>query len=118
VAIVLGIVGVVVKGLLYLLFIGIVVFLVGLLIGAVGTRPRAGAPGNPSPGFDTSGHSAAPKCSNLGTRVNESNEYQAYRSRRSGDGCSRHTCRWVRQRRDRYAGAHAFADAQCHVASG
>jgi hypothetical protein len=36
VAIVLGIVGVVVKGLLYLLFIGIVVFLVGLLTGAVG----------------------------------------------------------------------------------
>ena len=41
VAIVLGIVGVVVKGLLYLLFIGIVVFLVGLLIGAVGTRRRS-----------------------------------------------------------------------------
>jgi hypothetical membrane protein len=39
-AIVLGIVGVVVKGLLYLLFIGIVVFLVGLLIGALGTRRR------------------------------------------------------------------------------
>lgn len=37
-AIVLGIVGVVVKGLLYLLFIGIEVFLVGFLIGAVGTR--------------------------------------------------------------------------------
>ena len=41
VAIVLGIVGVVVKGLLYLLFIGIVVFLVGLLIGAAGTRRRS-----------------------------------------------------------------------------
>jgi TM2 domain-containing membrane protein YozV len=41
VAIVLGIVGVVVKGLLYLLFIGIVVFLVGLLIGTVGTRRRS-----------------------------------------------------------------------------
>ena len=40
-AIVLGMVGVVVKGLLYLLFIGIVVFLVGLLIGAVGTRRRS-----------------------------------------------------------------------------
>jgi hypothetical protein len=32
-------------------------------------------PGNPSPGFDTSGYSAAPKCSNLGTRVDECNEY-------------------------------------------
>ncbi|MFY9933965.1 MAG: hypothetical protein WAK82_38760 [Streptosporangiaceae bacterium] len=74
-AIVLGIVDVVVKGLLYLLFIGIVVFLVGLLIGAVGTRRRAATPGNPSPGFDTSGHSAAPKCNNLGTRVDEFNEY-------------------------------------------
>jgi hypothetical protein len=41
VAIVLGIVGVVVKGLLYLLFIGIVVFLVGLPVGAVGTRRRS-----------------------------------------------------------------------------
>jgi hypothetical protein len=40
VAIMLGIVGVVVKG-LYLLFIGIVVFLVGLLIGALGTRQRS-----------------------------------------------------------------------------
>jgi hypothetical protein len=39
-AIVLGIVGVVVKGLLYLLFIGIVVFLAGLLIGALATRRR------------------------------------------------------------------------------
>jgi Flp pilus assembly protein TadB len=39
-AIVLGIVGVVVKGLLYLLFIGIVVFLFGVLIGAVATRRR------------------------------------------------------------------------------
>ncbi len=81
-----------------------------------GPGDGAAAPGNPSPGFDTSGHSAAPKCSNLGTRVDESNEYQAYRSRRSGDGCSRHACRWVRQRRDLCA--HAFADTQCHVASG
>ena len=48
-AIVLGIVGVVVKGLLYLLFIGIVVFLVGLLIGAVGPGDGAAASGNPSP---------------------------------------------------------------------
>jgi hypothetical protein len=53
-----------------------------------------------------------------GTRVDASSEYQDYRSRRSGDGCSRHACRWVRQRRDLYADAHAFADAQCHVASG
>jgi hypothetical protein len=41
VATVLGIAGVVVKGLLYLLFTGIVVFLVGFLIGAVGTRRRS-----------------------------------------------------------------------------
>jgi hypothetical protein len=40
VAIALGIVGVVVKGLLWLLFIGIVVFLAGLFIGALGTRRR------------------------------------------------------------------------------
>jgi hypothetical protein len=118
VAIVLGILGVVVKGLLYLLFIGIVVFLSDFSSALWGPGDGAAAPGNPSPGFDTSGHSAAPKCSNLGTRVDESNEYQAYRSRRSGDGCSRHACRWVRQRRDLYADAHAFADAQCHVASG
>jgi len=44
VAIVLGIVGVVVKGLLYLLIIGIVVFLGALVLGALrvrrsGTRP-------------------------------------------------------------------------------
>jgi len=41
VAIALGIVGVVVKGLLYLLIIGIVVFLVALLLGALRLR-RAG----------------------------------------------------------------------------
>ena len=41
VAIALGIVGVVVKGLLYLLIIGIVVFLVALLLGALRMR-RAG----------------------------------------------------------------------------
>lgn len=41
VAIALGIVGVVVKGLLYLLIIGIVVFLVALLFGALRLR-RAG----------------------------------------------------------------------------
>ena len=41
VAIALGIVGVVVKGLLYLLIIGIVVFLVALLLGALRSR-RAG----------------------------------------------------------------------------
>ena len=41
VAIALGIVGVVVKGLLYLLIIGIVVFLVALLLGTLRMR-RAG----------------------------------------------------------------------------
>jgi hypothetical protein len=41
VAIVLGIVGIVVKGLLYLLFIGIVVFLAALLLGTLWTRRRA-----------------------------------------------------------------------------
>jgi hypothetical protein len=41
VAIALGIVGVVVKGLFYLLIIGIVVFLVALLLGALQIR-RAG----------------------------------------------------------------------------
>jgi Na+/proline symporter len=41
VAIALGIVGVVVKGLLYLLFIGIVVFLGAFLLGALWTRRRA-----------------------------------------------------------------------------
>ena len=41
VAIVLGIVGVVVKGLLYLLFIGIVVFLCALLLSALRIRRRA-----------------------------------------------------------------------------
>jgi hypothetical protein len=44
VAIVLGIVGVVVKGLLYLLIIGIVVFLVALLLGALRMRPRRRPP--------------------------------------------------------------------------
>jgi hypothetical protein len=40
VAIVLGIVGVVVKGLLYMLIIGIVVFLGALLLGALRIRRR------------------------------------------------------------------------------
>jgi hypothetical protein len=42
VAIVLGIVGVVVKGLLYLLIIGIVVFLGALVLGALRMRRRPG----------------------------------------------------------------------------
>jgi len=42
VAIVLGIVGVVAKGLLYLLFIGIVVFLGALRLGALRMRRRPG----------------------------------------------------------------------------
>ena len=42
VAIVLGIVGVVAKGLLYLLIIGIVVFLCALLLGALRMRRRPG----------------------------------------------------------------------------
>ena len=42
VAIALGIVGVAVKGLLYLLFIGIVVFLGALLLGALRMRRRPG----------------------------------------------------------------------------
>jgi hypothetical protein len=42
VAIVLGIVGVVVKGLLYLLFIGIVVFLGALVLGALRFRRGPG----------------------------------------------------------------------------
>ena len=42
VAIVLGIVGVVAKGLLYLLFIGIAVFLGALLLGALRMRRRPG----------------------------------------------------------------------------
>ena len=42
VAIVLGIVGVVVKGMLYLLIIGIVVFLGALLLGALRIRGRPG----------------------------------------------------------------------------
>jgi hypothetical protein len=40
VAIVLGIIGVTVKGLLWLLFIGIVIFLGGLVLGAWGMRRR------------------------------------------------------------------------------
>ena len=40
VAIALGIVGVVVKGLLWLLFIGIVIFIGGILLGACGMRRR------------------------------------------------------------------------------
>jgi hypothetical protein len=44
VAIVLGLVGVVVKGLLFLLFIGIVVFLGALLLGALRMRRRPGKP--------------------------------------------------------------------------
>jgi len=40
VAIVLGIVGVAIKGLLWLLFIGIVIFLGGLLLGAWAARRR------------------------------------------------------------------------------
>src|ERR1700755_2849346 len=44
VAIALGIVGVVVKGLLYLLIIGIVVFLVALLLGALRLRRARGGP--------------------------------------------------------------------------
>ena len=39
-AIVLGIVGVVIKGLLYLLFIGIVVFLAALILAALRMRRR------------------------------------------------------------------------------
>jgi hypothetical protein len=42
VAMVLGIVGVVAKGLLYLLFIGIAVFLGALLLGALRMRRRPG----------------------------------------------------------------------------
>ena len=42
VAIVLGIVGVVVKGLLYLLFIGIGVFLAALILAALRMRRRPG----------------------------------------------------------------------------
>jgi hypothetical protein len=44
VAIVLGIVGVVAKGLLYLLIIGIVVFLAALVLGALRMRRRPGKP--------------------------------------------------------------------------
>jgi len=44
VAIVLGITGVVVKGLLFLLFIGIAVFLGALLLGALRMRRRPGKP--------------------------------------------------------------------------
>jgi hypothetical protein len=42
VAMVLGIVGIVVKGLLYLLFVGIVVFLGALLLGSLRIRRRPG----------------------------------------------------------------------------
>ncbi len=42
IAIALGLVGVVVKGLLFLLFIGIVVFLCALLFGALRIRRRPG----------------------------------------------------------------------------
>jgi hypothetical protein len=44
VAIVLGIVGAVAKGLLYLLFIGIAVFLGVLILGALRMRRRPGKP--------------------------------------------------------------------------
>jgi hypothetical protein len=44
VAMVLGIVGVVAKGLLYLLFIGIAVLLGALLLGALRMRRRPGRP--------------------------------------------------------------------------
>ena len=44
VAIVLGLVGVVVKGLLFLLFIGIVVFLGALVLGTLRMRRRSGKP--------------------------------------------------------------------------
>jgi len=44
VAIVLGLVGVVVKGLLFLLFIGIAVFLGALALGALRMRRRPGKP--------------------------------------------------------------------------
>ena len=44
VAMVLGIVGVVAKGLLYLLFIGIAVFLAALVLGALRMRRRPGKP--------------------------------------------------------------------------
>jgi peptidoglycan/LPS O-acetylase OafA/YrhL len=40
IAIVLGIIGVTIKGLLWLLFIGIVIFLGGLLLGTWGMRRR------------------------------------------------------------------------------
>ena len=44
VAIVLGIVGAVAKGLLYLLFIGIAVFIGALVLGALRMRRRPGKP--------------------------------------------------------------------------
>ena len=55
VAIALGIVGVVVKGLLYLLFIGIVVFLGALLLALCGCGDGLGSArrGNPRPTPDT-----------------------------------------------------------------
>ncbi len=43
VAIALGIVGIVVKGLLYLLFIGIVIFILGLVLAALRMRRRPGS---------------------------------------------------------------------------
>ena len=50
-AIALGIVGVVAKGLLYLLFIGVVVFLGALVLGALRMRLRPGKhPGPVTPG--------------------------------------------------------------------
>jgi hypothetical protein len=57
VAMVLGIVGVVAKGLLYLLFIGIAVFLGALLLGALRMRRRPGGPrhGNPPHRLPTAG---------------------------------------------------------------
>ena len=51
-AIALGIVGVVVKGLLYLLIIGIVVFLVALLLGALQMRRAGRRPARESFGRD------------------------------------------------------------------
>ena len=52
VAMVLGIVGVVAKGLLYLLFIGIVVFLGALLLGALRMRRRPGRARLGTPSLD------------------------------------------------------------------
>ena len=62
VAMVLGIVGVVAKGLLYLLFIGIAVFLGALLLGALRIRRR---PGRGPPGWPAAGSAPSPgaRCS-------------------------------------------------------